>query len=308
VSHLRLPAKLERGDTICLVSPASTPLRSEVEATGRWLHEHLGLEVRIGDHAFDELGYLAGRDEDRLADLNAALRDPEVKAVFATRGGKGAYRIADGLDFEAARANPTLLVGFSEITILHLALHRHCGLAGLHGAPWNDTFSARSAASFRRAVSTTEQIAVEQNPCEPTAALTTGGAATGTLLGGNQDMIATAAGWMLPGFEGAILLLEDTGHQLGHIDRQLTTLRKAGHLDGIVGVAVGQYTGCGQHTTAQGTWTAIDVLRDHLHGWGVPVLGGLPIGHGTHPVAVPLGTPATLDADTGVLTVTAGVR
>ena len=121
-------------------------------------------------------------------------------------------------------------------------------------------------------------------------------------------MIATAAGWMLPSFKGAILLLEAVDLRLGHIDRQLTKLKNAGHLDGIVGVAVGQYTSCGPDATTQGSWTAIDVLRDRLHGWGVPVLGGLPIGHGKHPRAVPLGTMATLDADAGTLTVAAGVK
>lgn len=303
-----IPAKLERGDRVCFVSPASTPVRSEVEKAAQRLREELGLEVVIGDHAFDELGYLAGRDEDRLADLNDALRDPGIKAVLATRGGKGAYRIAGGLDFEAARENPTLLVGFSETTILHLALHRHCGLSGIHGAAWNDSFDEGSAASFRKAVLTTDQIVVEQNPDESTAQLTTSGTATGILLGGNQDMIATAAGWALPGFEGAILLLEAVGLGLGHIDRQLTNLRNAGHLDGIAGVAVGQYTDCGPDATTHGSWTAMDVLRDHLNAWGVPVLGGLPIGHGARPVAVPLGTPATLDAGARTLTVAPGVR
>ena len=117
-----LPAKLKRGDHVVFVSPASTPSRADIEKTAKWLHEDLGLKVEIGEHAFDELGYLAGKDEDRLADLNNALRNPDIKAIFATRGGKGAYRIADGLDFEAARKHPKILVGFSEITILHLAL------------------------------------------------------------------------------------------------------------------------------------------------------------------------------------------
>lgn len=303
-----LPAKLKRGDRVVFVSPASTPDRADIEDTAKWLHRKFGLEVEIGAHAFDELGYLAGTDENRLADINKALRDPGIKAIFATRGGKGAYRIADGLDFAAARKYPKLLVGFSEITILHLALYKHCGLSGIHGATWPEGWDKGSSASFCKAVFTTDQIVVKQNPSESTAELTTTGKATGILLGGNQDMIATAAGWALPSFKGAILLLEAVDMRLGHIDRQLTKLKNAGHLDGIVGVAVGQYTDCGPDATTQGDWTAIDVLRDRLSGWGVPILGGLPIGHGEHPVAVPLGTMATLDADIGTLTVAAGVK
>lgn len=303
-----IPEKLKRGDRVVFVSPASTPNRTDIENTAKWLHEEFGLEVEIGKHAFDELGYLAGKDVDRLEDINNALRDPGIKAIFATRGGKGAYRIADGLDFDAARKYPKLLVGFSEITILHLALYKHCGLSGIHGATWPDGWDKGSSDSFRKAVFTTNQIVIKQNQSEPTAKLTTKGKASGILLGGNQDMIATAAGWMLPSFKGAILLLEAVDMRLGHIDRQLTKLKNAGHLDGIVGVAIGQYTDCGPDATTQGEWTVIDVLRDRLNGWGVPVLGGLPIGHGKHPRAVPIGTTATLDADAGILTVAPGVK
>ena len=115
------PSRLRPGDRVRLVSPASTPDQRHVEATIEHL-EGLDLEVELGEHVFDRFGYLAGTDEARLGDLNAALRDPELKAVIATRGGKGAYRIADQLDFAAASQHPKLLVGFSEITILHLAL------------------------------------------------------------------------------------------------------------------------------------------------------------------------------------------
>ena len=124
-----------------LVSPASTPSRDGV-ARGVELLESWGLRVEIGRHAFDQLGYLAGDDHDRLADLNEAFRDPGVRAVFATRGGKGAYRIAGQLDVEAARADPKPLVGFSDITYLHLALHRAGVPGGFHGPllNWNDDF------------------------------------------------------------------------------------------------------------------------------------------------------------------------
>ena len=114
-----------------------------------------GLVVEIARHAFDAHGhYLAGRDEDRLADLNDALRDPGVRAIVATCGGKGAYRIADGLDFAAARADPKPLVGFSETTILHLALWQRCRVGGLHGphAAWVDAFNGEEAAASLRRV------------------------------------------------------------------------------------------------------------------------------------------------------------
>ena len=298
---------LQPGDRVRLVSPASTPSSAGVQHATRVLHG-LGLQVECGQHVFDAVGYMAGTDHDRLQDLNDALRDPGIAAVVATRGGKGAYRIADGLDLVAARANRSLLIGFSDITALHLALWRGCRLPGIHGAPWGaDEFGPEMAASFRRAVMVSEPIEVRSVAAEPTAELTTTGRASGVLLGGNQDMVATSAGWNLPSLHGAILLLEAFGMRLGHIDRQLTMLANAGLLRPVVGVAVGQYTDCGPDATTQGDWTAVDVLRDRLHRLGVPVLGGLPIGHGRPATAVPVGTMTTLDADAGTLTVASAV-
>ena len=191
------PARLQPGDHVRMVSPASTPAREDVEGSARFL-EGLGLSVSVGEHAYDELGYLAGTDEHRLGDLNAALRDPGIKAIIATRGGKGAYRIADGMDFDAAARHPKLLIGFSEITILHLALQKHCGLAGLHGAPFEESWSGvDSARSFLTAAFTTDPVTVRSDSHEDTAQLTTTGRAVGRLIGGNQDMVATAAGWAL---------------------------------------------------------------------------------------------------------------
>jgi muramoyltetrapeptide carboxypeptidase len=302
------PPRLQPGDHVHLVSPASTPTREGVEGTTRFL-EGLGLRVTVGEHALDRLGYLAGTDEHRLADVNAALRDPDVRAVIATTGGKGAYRIADGLDFAAARRHPKLLIGFSEITILHLALWHRAGLTGLHGAPFEEHWAgARAERSFLDTAFTTADVTVRSSAQEPTSALTTTGRATGVLIGGNQDMVATSAGWMLPSLDGAILLLESVRLHLGHIDRQLTMLHNAGHLRGIRGIAVGQYTDCDPAPEDRHDWTVLDVLRDRLGRLGVPILGGLPIGHGTDPVAVPLGTTATLDADAGTLGIAAAVR
>jgi muramoyltetrapeptide carboxypeptidase len=306
--NIRLSPKLRVGDSVRLVSPASTPDRAGVERSVRIL-ESFGLKAEIAPHAFDEYGYLAGTDEDRLSDLNDALRDPHVKAIFATRGGKGAYRIADGIDFAAAIVHPKLLVGFSEITVLHMALLKHSGLAAVHGACWDaESFGEDTAASFQKTVFTDDPVTVTSNSKAATFELTTHGRVTGRLIGGNQDSIATAAGWALPSFEGAILLLEGENQRLGHIDRQLTMLMNACHLRGLKGVVVGQYTNCEPDGQTKGNWTVIDVLRDRLSKLGVPILGGLPIGHGDNPIAVPIGTMATLDTNTRTLQVQPAVH
>jgi muramoyltetrapeptide carboxypeptidase len=242
-STVVLPQKLKPGDRVRLVSPASTPTHNSVakcvEIMKGW-----GLKPEVAPHAFDEYGYLAGTDKNRLADLNDAIRDPGVRAIFATRGGKGAYRIAGDLDFEAMSRNPKSYIGFSENTAIELALNKHCRLTSIHGGivSWNvETQEAENIEKLRRMLTTTDPVILRTKKDEPTATLTTTGKVAGFLMGGNQDMIATTAGWALPNLRGAILLLEDIDKRLGFIDRQLTMLQNAGHLRGVLGVAVGRY-------------------------------------------------------------------
>lgn len=295
-----LPPPLRAGDKVRFVSPASTP-DQEAVLRRKAVLESWGLEVDFGQHAFRKRGYLAGTDEERLADLNAALRDRAVRAIFATRGGKGSYRIADQLDFDAARADPKVLIGFSDITILHLSLWNHCKSVCIHGALMDEDgrFTEENSEALRRALMSADDIRIRSRDDEPTSAVTTNGTARGRLLGGNLDMVATAAGWALPNLAGAILLLEAVNMHIGQVDRQLTMLRKGGHLDGIVGIALGQFTGFDMTASI----TVVDLLRDHLERLSVPIVGGLPLGHGRAPLSVPVGCVATLDAAAGTLTV-----
>jgi len=293
------PSKLKVGDLVRFVSPASTPEKDAVLRRAALL-ESWGLTVDFGRHVFDKHAYLAGTDEQRLADLNGAIRDPRVRAIFATRGGKGSYRIADRLDVRAIDKDPKFIVGFSDITILHLSACRHSGLIGIHGALVTDDagqFDIANCEALRDALMSPGYATIHASPDEPTSALSTRGTASGRLIGGNLDMVATAAGWALPDLDGALLLLEATGMHLGQVDRQLTMLRKAGHLDGLAGIALGQFTGF----DLERNFTIIDLLRDHLAGVGVPVLGGLPLGHGSRPLAVPIGAMAVLAAGAGTL-------
>jgi muramoyltetrapeptide carboxypeptidase len=301
--------KLKPGDRVRLVSPASTPERNGVRHCVE-IFKSWGLKVELGAHIYDRYGYLAGTDEDRLADINDALRDPGVRAIIATRGGKGAYRIADQLDFKAARKDPKPLVGFSENTSLHLALLKYCHIPGIHGAisSWNvDSLDEEVTEALRHLLMTTEPVTLRSDLTINTAILSTKGTARGRLVGGNQDMVATTAGWALPSLDGVILLLEAIGMRLGHIDRQLTMLQNAGHLKGLKGIALGCYLNCDPDATTQGNWTAMDVLRDRLQRLNVPILGGLRLGHQIGAVSVPVGTMAVLDVAKGTLIVESGV-
>ncbi|MFC7618246.1 hypothetical protein ACFQV2_37580 [Actinokineospora soli] len=197
-------------------------------------------------------------------------------------------------------------MGFSDTTILQLAIWRETGIPSLHGgvASWNAHRATPALIeSARRALTTTDPIVLHADPTEPTAALTTSGKATGFLMGGNLSLVATGAGWALPDLHGAILLLEDIGLAVGMIDRLLTLLHRGGSLTGLRGIALGQFTDC----PTAGGWTAVDILRDRLTPLNVPILGGLPTGHGPDTRTVALGTPTTLDADNHTLTTAPGV-
>ncbi|MET7392642.1 LD-carboxypeptidase [Dactylosporangium sp. NPDC005572] len=284
---------LEPGDVVRLVSP-SGPTRPDRVARGVELLEGWGLRVELAKHVFAEHGYLAGRDADRLDDLNAALADPRVRAVICTRGGYGAQRIADGVRWGA----PKHLVGFSDITALQLALWRVARRPSVHGpgAAWfEDRLPDTSEMSLRSALMTADELVVPRLEEGP---LIEGPPVTGLLLGGNLTMLATTLGTPdMPDVSGAILLLEDVGEAPYRLDRMLTQLIRAGALDGVAAVAVGQFTGCADHRPV----TAFEVLEERLRLLGCPVLGGLPIGHGFGQLTVVVGATATLDTAVGVL-------
>ncbi len=300
--RILIPPPLRPGDKVRFVSPASSPDRDRVLRHAEIL-KGWGLNIDFGEHAFCKRDYLAGTDEERLADLNAAFRDPDVRAVFATTGGKGSYRIADRLDFEAVRRDPKFVIGFSDITALLLSVLKNGELASIHGAFFaganDEGVSDYTCELLHRAMMTAEDIVIAAEPEEPTYALTTSGQCRGRLISGNLDTVATCAGWALPDLRGAILLLEAVGMYRGQVDRQMAMLRKAGHLSGLAGVAIGQFT----NFEFDRRFSVIDILREHLAELEVPILGGLPLGHGNSPASVVIGAVAELDAKTGVLSI-----
>ncbi len=296
------PRALRRGDRVMLVSP-SGPTKAERVARGVELLTDWGLDVVTGPNVFAQHHYLAGTDDLRLADLNRALGDPDVRGVLCTRGGYGTQRIVDGVDFDMVRADPKLVVGFSDITALQLALWRGARLATVHGpgAAWLDTRTGPDAAeALRRTVMTAEPVLLKARPDEETSAVRAPGTARGPLLGGNLSLLCATLGTPdMPDLRGSVLLLEDVDEPPYKVDRMLLHLRRAGALSGLAGVAVGQFTNCADDWLA----SVGDVLNEHLGMLDVPVLGGLPVGHGRDQLAVPVGVPAVLDADAGTLTV-----
>lgn len=287
------PARLVVGDTVALVSPASWSDEDWV-AHNVALLQSWGLRVQLGPHARDRLGYLAGRDSDRAADINAAIADPRVRAVVALFGGCGSLRLLRDIDVAGLRRDPKPLVGFSDITAVHRVWHV-AGVTSLHGC-----LDGAQADEIRGQLFGGRPAPVRTDPEALTASLTTRGTAAGVLVGGNLEMLARSVGILELDLRGHVLLLE--AHRaagLGMVDRALTQLMLSGSLDGITGVAVGRVHGFEGHRDRE--WTILEVLHDRLDGLGVPILGGLPIGHGEGPRAVPFGVSCRLDADQGVL-------
>jgi muramoyltetrapeptide carboxypeptidase len=262
-----------------------------------------GLKPELGEHVRERFGYLAGTDDQRLADLNDAFRDPGVRAVIAVTGGKGAFRIAGGLDFDALRRDPKPVVGPDQIGHLHLAVWRECRLVGVHGTYADEA----SAAALRRALMTTEPITLQRNPTDISAGVSVSGEASGVLMGGNLGVLSNTVGLGLPSLEGTILLLEDKRTVgLGVVDRALTQLLRSGALQGVRAVALGRFAGFEEYVDRG--WTVVDVLQDRLTQLDVPLLGGLQFGSGPGAAAIPVGTTATIDTAVGTLTIDPAVR
>ena len=204
--------RLVPGDRVRVVATAGIP--DTRLARGIQILQSFGLVVETGAHLYDKYGYLAGTDEARLADLNAAFTDPGIKGVFAARGGYGTQRIIDGFDLRAVRRNPRVFVGFSDLTVLSGRLWQAARQVSFYGPMINWTDSRTGPVeieSLRAAIMTTDPIVLTPDPAEPSSLVTVAGTATGTLLGGNLTMLQTSIGTPdLPDLRGAILLFEDT--------------------------------------------------------------------------------------------------
>jgi len=306
----RLPRRLRAGDVVGLVAPAGFLAdRSELDIAADAVRA-MGLEPRLAPNILNRHGYLAGTDEERAAGVNMMFADPAVRLVLAVRGGWGSARILPLLDYGAMRADPKVLVGFSDVTALHLALQsQRVGFATIHGP--NAASSWPSAAWEPLRALLFDGATPTYGPPPPAAdrlvdraariSTLRGGTAQGRLIGGNLTVLAALAGTpYLPDFTGAILFLEDTNESQYRIDRMLTQLHLAGILSRVAGVVFGQCTNC-TDPGGYGNFTLFQVLEQHLAPLGVPAFQGALIGHIGQQVSLPVGARCRIDADAGTL-------
>ncbi|HZF44644.1 MAG TPA: LD-carboxypeptidase [Sphingomonadaceae bacterium] len=309
-SALRKPARLRAGDTVGLVEPAGfTADPFDLELVKESIAA-MGLVPKIGRHVGARYGYLAGKDRERADDVNAMYADKDVRAVFAVRGGWGSARVLPFLNWPLIRANPKLLIGFSDITALHLAFAARAGFTTIHGPGAGSDWTKFSLDAFRglvfdgltpvyRAPEGADDRLVQRTGRTRTFRP---GKAAGRLLGGNLTVLTALMGTpYLPSFDGAILFLEDTNEAEYRIDRMLTQLALGGVLQRVAGVAFGQCTECRAGGPSYGGFTLSEVLKQHLEPLGVPAFQGAPIGHVSNQISVPVGVRAGIDAGAGTI-------
>ncbi|MBB4942176.1 muramoyltetrapeptide carboxypeptidase [Streptosporangium album] len=289
-----VPRPLRPGDVVAVVAP-SGPCDPVRLARGVRVLEGLGLKVVTGAHVLDRDRYLAGSDAGRAADLQEAWCDPAVAAVICARGGYGATRILDLLDWDALRAaGPKALVGSSDVTALHQAFSVELGVASWFGpmlacATIGDP-EGPEPRSFRHF---TEALFGEPSPITGDRVITAG-RAVAPVVGGNLSLLAALCGtpYALRA-RGRIVLLEDVTEEPYRIDRMLTQLLRSGALDGVAGIALGSWEDCGD---------PYPTLEERLAPLGVPVIAGLPVGHGSPQFSVLLGALGAIDAESCSLT------
>ncbi len=299
--------RLQFGDTIGFVAPSGVIREEGAIERGAEAAERMGFRVKLGAGCHGHYGYLAGDDATRAADINAMFRDDSVDAIVCLRGGYGAMRILDRIDFDLIRANPKILMGFSDITALHIAMQEKCGLVTFHGpmgaANWADGMDDFTQTQMYRALMDATPLGDLPNPPDYPRETVHPGTAEGQLVGGNLTLINGLLGtpWELD-TRGRILFIEEIGEHTYCVDRMLTQLRLAGKFDDCAGVVFGNFNNCKVEYEQFGC-TLEEIIRDVVVPCGKPVFTGLRCGHCRPNLTLPFGVQCRMDADKCCLTV-----
>jgi muramoyltetrapeptide carboxypeptidase len=294
------PPRLRKGDIIGLVAPASTPSSEENIEKGAAYLEQLGYRVSFGKHIRNTHGYLAGTDEERAADFNAMVCDKDVKAIFAIRGGYGTPRILRMIDYRSLKQHPKIIVGYSDITALQLAIYRKIGLVTLSGPMtgvemWKG-IDPYTEENFWRLLTSTKKIGLLKNPDEEPLKILKHGKTRGRLLGGNFSLLACLIGTpFLPELRKSILVLEDVEEAPHRIDRMLAQLFNAGVLHKLAGVVFGKFTDCNPSDPKEPHLTVNQVLEEYSAKINCPVITNFQYGHIQRKLTLPIGLQITLD-------------
>jgi muramoyltetrapeptide carboxypeptidase len=305
------PPRLQPGDTVALIAPGGYATEESIAKARRNI-EALGCQVREGASLREVNGNYGGTVPQRLADLHAMFGDPEIKMIWPVRGGAGCISLLAHLDFALIRANPKILLGYSDITALHLAIHRHARLATFHGPVASSTLTDYAIEHMMAVLSApqpryTIPMALENSRRaleQPQFAIRTvhAGVATGPLIGGNLSLVAALAGTPYAAdFRNSILFLEEVNEAPYRIDRWLTQLDLSVGLAQAAGVMIGVCEDCGpEHEDI--SLTLDQTLDLHLQALSIPAVTGYSIGHIRDQFTIPMGIRATLDTERQTVT------
>lgn len=288
-----LPQQLKKGDLIGVCAPAGG-IKSDSEITEfEKVISDLGYQSIIGEEVAGRYGYFSATDEERAASLMKMFENPKVKAIFFIRGGWGCARILDMLDYDVIKNNPKIVMGFSDITSLLIAIHNKTGLITFHGpggnSSWND-FSIDKLQNLLKGKSLPHYSGFE----ERVEALTEG-QAQGELVGGNLSIICSLIGTDYePDWNGKILFLEEVAEEPYRIDRMLTQLKMVGVFDKIAGLALGGFRKCVPEEPDR-SFTLDEVFNQQLKGLKIPVIKNVAFGHVRYKYTIPIGAQAEIN-------------
>ncbi|MBD2315163.1 LD-carboxypeptidase [Desertifilum sp. FACHB-1129] len=289
-----LPTPLKPGDKLCMIAPSGALREFEAFQRGVEIWRKRGYVIEPNPTVDKRWGYLAGTDEHRREQLTEALRDRTCRGILCVRGGYGGARLLE--NWVWPESSPKWLIGFSDITSLLWRFYQ-AGVSGVHG-PVLTTLAAEPEWSLARLFDWVEGRSLEPLQGEGWG----GGEVQGTLIPANLTVATHLLGTPVqPNFQGAILALEDVTEAPYRIDRQLTQWRMCGAFEGVKGIALGRFSRC-ESPEGIPSFTIEEVLRDRLSDLGIPIVSDLPFGHDGVNAALPVGVCATLNGDTGSLT------
>lgn len=307
-----IPRALKRGDQVAIIAPSSPGDQVKVGRAYKGI-EALGLKPKFYPSCFAHHGHLAGVDALRLNDLHDAFSDPEIKGIICLKGGSGATRLLDRIDYDLIRRNPKVFVGYSDVTALHLAIGKMTGLVTFHGPMalsdmyrysedgMNVVLEAYSMNAYTQALFQTEALGLVANPEHRPIGALVGGQAQGLLVGGNLSLLVATLG---SPYEidtlGKILFIEDTHEATYAVDRMLCALSMAGKFRDCSGIILGTWTDC--HPQEKNTYAGQDlsletIFEEVVLPWQKPTLMNVYLGHNTPQMTLPLGVSAHIDGD-----------
>lgn len=303
------PERLKKGDTIAVIAPASPPSPDTLQKGIHYLEEELGLKVKVGQHVYDQYGYLAGEDEARLVDLENAFLDQEVKGIFCACGGYGTARLAGQINYSIIAQNPKIFWGYSDITFLHTAIFNRTGLVTFHGPMLSSDIGMEDCHPLSKALLKQLFQPQEMMYTEEYSSLDVlvEGKAAGQITGGNLSLITSSIGTSFEiDTKAKILLIEDINEEPRSIDRMLNQLQQAGKLTDAAGIIIGDFHQC---LPKRDKSLVLDEVIDHyIQKAGKPTMKGFKIGHCSPHISIPLGVNAEINTNEKVLMIDSGVE